>query len=113
MDVDTSVQEHRAGFGHKVLKWSLFIIELSVLCVLLIVAFLVPVPPFRWGKVPQEALLILLSMLAAISAGLLFVRDTPSSKVSVARVVSSPPFVVSITVIAIVLIPLVIGMIWR
>jgi hypothetical protein len=33
--------------------------------------------------------------------------------VSVARVVSSPPFVVSITVIAIVLIPLVIGMIWR
>ena len=93
----------------RLLKWTAFIVELLLLCVLLIVTFMVPVPPFQYGKTPQEALLIALSALVSAVTGALFLRGSKGSTMSLVNLISSPPCVVGMTVIAIAVVPTVIG----
>ncbi len=108
MSVHASVQNHQAGVAYQVLKWTLFGVEVLTLCVLLVVTFLVPVPPFQYGKTPQEALLVVLSAAVSLAVGALFLRGKGST-MSLANLISSPPCVMGLTVIAIVVVPMVIG----
>jgi len=113
MNINASLQRNHIGVGFQVIKWSVFAVELVLLCLLLMVAFLVPVPPFRWGKLPQETLIVMLSVIAAAVAGTLFLRGRESSTISLKNIVSTPPCVVAITVITIVIVPLLIGALWK
>ena len=108
MDVHASTQSDHASVAYQILKWSVFVIELLLLCVLLMVTFLVPVPPSPYGKVPQEALLVGLSAIVSIATGALFLRRKQPS-MSLARLLVTPPCVVGMTVIAIVVVPIAIG----
>ena len=109
MALHASVQNHHVGVGYQVLKWSAFGVELLLLCVLLVVTFLVPVPPFQYGKTPQEVLLVALSAAVSLAVGALFLRGSKSSTMSLVNLISSPPCVIGLTVIAIVIVPMVIG----
>lgn len=109
MALHASVQNHHVSVGYQVLKWTAFSIELLILCVLLVITFLVPVPSFQYGKTPQEALLVALSAAVSLGVGALFLRGSKSSTMSLVNLISSPPCVVGETVIAIVVVPMVIG----
>jgi hypothetical protein len=108
MEVFASVQNLQTGVGYQFLKWGALVVEIFLLCLLLIVTFLVPVPPFPHGKVPQEALLVGLSAVVSLAAGALFLKSKQPT-MSLVDLISSPPCVMGATVIAIVVVPIVIG----
>ena len=109
MDTHTENQNSHVGVAYTILKWTVFSAELVLLSVLLMVTFLVPVPPFPLGKLPQESFLVLLSAAAAFSTGVLFLRST-KSKLAFRSLIGTPPCVIGITVIAIVVIPIAVGL---
>ena len=112
MNVDASLPAKHMGFGYQFLKWTLFVIELCFLYLLLIMAFLVPViPGAPWGKIPDVALLALLSAVVSLLTGALFLKASRSSSVSLLGLLSTPPCVVGGTVITLVAVPLLIGFI--
>ena len=91
------------------LKWAAFVVQVLVLCMLLIITFMGPPTPFKYRLYPQIAILIGLSVLVSAATGALFLRGSKSSTMSLANLISSPPCVVGMTVIAIVVVPVVIG----
>lgn len=110
MDTDAPVQKYHARLGYQVLKWTVFSVELLLLGLLLIITFLVPViPGIPRGKLPDIALFALLSAASALTAGALFLKGSKRSAMSLANLISTPPCIVGITVITIVVIPIFIG----
>ena len=93
----------------QILMWLFFVIQVCFLCLLLIIAYLVPVVPGHpWAKLPQDALFAGLSAMMALLSGSLFVRNSGRT-LSFGSLISTPPCVVGITVITLVAIPLLIG----
>lgn len=93
----------------QILMWLFFVVQVCLLCLLLIIAYLVPVVPGHpWAKLPQDALFAGLSAIMSLLSGLLFVRNSGKS-FSFGSLISTPPCVVGITVITLVATPLLIG----
>ena len=109
MVLDVSSQSLKPSIGYGILKWIAFGSEILLLCLLLVFTFMVPVPPFRYGKTPHEALLVAISAAVSLGVGALFTRNSKSSTMSLGNLISSPPCVIGLTVIAIVAIPMGIG----
>ena len=110
MDIDSFSPSTYAMTAYRILKWTLFVIELILLGVLLLVTFLVPIPPFRFGKLPQEAILVVLSAAIAISSGVLMTKTSKHQKLSFGNLIGTPPCVIEMTVVALVIIPMVVGL---
>lgn len=110
MDVNASAHNPQVGLGYQILKWTTFVVQLGLLFMLLLITFLVPVVPgVPRGKVPEEAFFVLLSAVATAIAGTIFLRGSRNSAMSLVNLISTPPCVVGITVITIVIVPILIG----
>jgi hypothetical protein len=96
------------GRVSQVLKWLLLVIELGLLCVLCLVVFLVPAPPYP-GKAPEEVGLALLASLTALLCGALFVRNSKEAKRSFVSVLLTPPCVICLCVLGVVIVPITLG----
>jgi hypothetical protein len=99
MDMHVALDRKPLGYGYQFAKWMLFVVEVGLLCLLLIIAFLVPVMPGHpWAKIPQDALLAGLSAIVSLLSGILFVKSSGKS-ISFASLISTPPCTVGVTVV--------------
>ena len=102
-----TIKDHLGGVS-QVLKWLLFGVELVLLSVLCLVVFLVPAPPYP-GKAPQEVGVALLASLTAFLCGALFVRNSKTATWSLVRVLLTPPCVICLCVLGVVIFPITVG----